>query len=207
MYLRACKPARIPHTWTMHPLLRDFLASIPELGAADREALAPLLRADEYPQGTVLLQPDSIACRCYWVLKGCVRQYLLAGGQEKTTAFFTENQAVADFASYARQQPAGHYWVCLEDCVLLAGDLGEEHRMYEAFPALELVTRRMMAEDFGEMQHQWAAFMTRSPEERYLHLLGTRPDLLQRVPQHQLASYLGVTPESLSRIRRRLRSR
>jgi CRP-like cAMP-binding protein len=97
--------------------------------------------------------------------------------------------------------------VCLEDCVLLAGDLGQEQGMYEAFPQLELITRRMMAEDFGEMQQQWAVFMTRSPEERYLHLLGARPDLLQRVPQHQLASYLGVTPESLSRIRRRLRGR
>jgi CRP-like cAMP-binding protein len=61
-----------------------------------------------------------------------------------------------------------------------------------------------MEEDFGQTQDAYAEIMTSSPEERYLKLLEERPYLLQRIPQHQLASYLGITPESLSRIRKRL---
>ena len=76
--------------------------------------------------------------------------------------------------------------------------------MYETFPKLEIITRMMMEQDLGKSQDAMANFITSSPEERYLNLQKTRPDLLQRVPQHQLASFLGVTPESLSRIRNRM---
>ncbi|RMG73603.1 MAG: Crp/Fnr family transcriptional regulator [Bacteroidetes bacterium] len=191
----------------MHEALRAFLADIDELSDTDREAIAPLIQVDEYPQGHLLLQAGEIACRCYHVLRGCVRQYQLIDGKDKTTAFFTEGQTIVSFASYTQQQPVAHYWECLEDCVLIVGDMVQERDAYEQFPQLEVITRRMMAEDFGEMQREMSAFMTASPRDRYLRLLETRPELLQRVPQHQLASFLGVTPESLSRIRRRLRER
>ena len=61
--------------------------------------------------------------------------------------------------------------------------------------------------DFGEHQERMASLLTRTPEQRYLDLMEQRPDLLQRVPQYLLASYLGVTPESLSRIRKRIVSK
>jgi hypothetical protein len=61
-----------------------------------------------------------------------------------------------------------------------------------------------MEDDFGEQQEALAKFITSSPEARYKNLLETRPDLIQRVPQYHLASYLGVKPESLSRIRKRI---
>ena len=76
--------------------------------------------------------------------------------------------------------------------------------LYERFPKLATLTRKMMEEDFGKTQDQFSRFMTSSAEERYVYLLENNPQLLQRVPQHQLASYLGITPESLSRIKNRL---
>lgn len=76
--------------------------------------------------------------------------------------------------------------------------------MYNKHPQLELMTRRMIEENFNQVQEEFAAFIASSPEERVKTLLMKRPTLIDRVPQHQLASYLGITPESLSRIKKRI---
>jgi CRP-like cAMP-binding protein len=121
-------------------------------------------------------------------------------GLEKTIRFFTENQAAVLF----RNDPSDSYLTCLEDCLLIVGEVGQEEEMYQQFPKLEQITRSMIEQDFAGLQEAFARFITSTPEARYLNILETRPDLLHRVPQHQLASYIGVTPESLSRIRKRI---
>lgn len=70
-------------------------------------------------------------------------------------------------------------------------------------PVLETMTRKMMEEDMGTMRDDFSAFISSTPEERYYGLMEKRPDLVDRVPQYQLASYLGIKPESLSRIKKR----
>ncbi|GAA4318388.1 hypothetical protein [Compostibacter hankyongensis] len=86
----------------------------------------------------------------------------------------------------------------------MVGEFSREQLMYRQFPALEAITRKIIEQDYGKTRENFAVFITSSPEERYIHLLKTKPELVQRVPQHQLASYLGITPESLSRIRKRI---
>ncbi len=76
--------------------------------------------------------------------------------------------------------------------------------MYQKYPELEKVTRSMLELSIGETQDETALFMSSTPEQRYLRLVQKRPSLINRVPQHQLASYLGMTPESLSRIKKRI---
>jgi CRP-like cAMP-binding protein len=80
----------------------------------------------------------------------------------------------------------------------------KDKELYSRFPVLAEITRNMIEADFGETQKTLAKYITSSPEERYLNILNERPDLFQRVPQYIIASFLGVTPESLSRIRKRL---
>ena len=75
--------------------------------------------------------------------------------------------------------------------------------VYKSFPILAGITRKMMEEDFGKTQDDFSKFITSSPEERYMNIIKERPKLLQRVSQLHIASYLGITPESLSRIRKR----
>jgi DNA-binding MarR family transcriptional regulator len=76
--------------------------------------------------------------------------------------------------------------------------------MYQKFPQIESLNRAMVEAIMAKQQDSLAEFKMTSPEQRYLNLLKNRPDLIQRVPQHQIASYLGVKPESLSRIRKRI---
>ncbi len=76
--------------------------------------------------------------------------------------------------------------------------------MFQVFPHFESICRVAVEDELGKNQEKLASYIIKSPEERYLELLETRPDLLDRVPQYQLASYLGIKPESLSRIRKRI---
>lgn len=151
-----------------------------------------------------MLREGEVAKQCFFVLEGCIRQYYLVDGEEKTTAFYTEEQGAVSFTSYVNQSPATHYLSCVEDCVLIVGNPTEEQEMYRTFPKLVEFTRLLVEQDYGKTQEQFASFITSSPEKRYRDLLKDRPSLLNRVPQHQIASYLGMTPESLSRIRKRI---
>ncbi len=184
-------------------LLR-YISQFPALTEEEITEIADNIPVQTFKKGTILLKEGDTADICFFVLKGCVRQYHLVDDEEKTTAFFTEEQAVVSFASYSQQLPSKHYWSCVEDSVLVVGSLNYEQEMYQKFPKLAAITRALMEQDFGKTQSALVAFMSSSPEERYRKLLTDRPDLFGRAPQHQIASYLGVTPESLSRIRKRI---
>ncbi|MGO4374744.1 Crp/Fnr family transcriptional regulator, partial [Paenibacillus sp. MCAF20] len=95
-------------------------------------------------------------------------------------------------------------FTCLEDSVLVVGILEHERDMYSRYNQLESMTRIMVEQFFGLVQEEFASFVASTPEERFKALLRNRPQLIDRVPQHQLASYLGMTPESLSRIKKRV---
>ncbi len=79
-----------------------------------------------------------------------------------------------------------------------------ESVIFEKFPKFETLCRVLSEQLLAKKQSSFEEFKTTSPEQRYLNLLQRRPDLLQRVPQHQLASFLGITPQSLSRLRGRI---
>src|SRR5690606_12498123 len=108
------------------------------------------------------------------------------------------------YNAHTESKSSRYSLVCLEDCLLAVGDLATLSDTYNQYPQLESMTNRMTVEIFGSVQEEFSDFIALSPEARYRSLLHKRPGLVDRVPQHQLASYLGVTPESLSRIKRRL---
>lgn len=191
----------------MHAALQAFLAEFDQIDDTERTELAQVLAVAEYPAGTRLLRCGEVAKHCYFVLEGLVREYRVIDGTDKTTTFFTERQAVVSFVSYTQQVPADHDWVCSEDCMLLVGDFAEEQDMYRRYPKLRIIVQDMMAQHLGHAQQSLSRFKTATPTERYQQLQSDRPELIHRVSQHQLTSYLGITPESLSRIRRRLARR
>ncbi len=181
-----------------------FLSKIDAFTPEEITELASQIIVREVKKDTILVHQGKVCRLCYFVLKGCLRQYTLEDGIEKTIAFYTEDQAINFFTSKNNQTPSRSSLVTLEDALILVGNPEEERAMYAKYPKLERIAQAMVEQDFGKTQDAFASFITSSPEQRYLNLLNERPDLVQRVPQRLLASYLGMTPESLSRIRKRI---
>lgn len=100
--------------------------------------------------------------------------------------------------------PSEYYISCVEDSILTISNLDMEAEVNRKFPRFESLCRMFSEELLAKQRTDFDEFKTSSPEQRYLNLLQSRPDLVQRVPQHQLASYLGIKPQSLSRLRARI---
>lgn len=189
----------------MESILLKYLTKFTTLNEEEQQAIVKDILIEEYKKGTMLLRQGDVPTTCYFVLKGCVRQYSIdETGKEVTSNFYTEEQAIANFNHHKQDKASTYSLTCVEDCILVVGDLDTEKDMYNKYTQLETMTRKMIEEKLGDMQDEMAAFIASTPEERYKTLLQKRPQLVDRVPQHQLASYLGITPESLSRIKKRI---
>ncbi|WP_192703224.1 Crp/Fnr family transcriptional regulator [Paenibacillus sp. OAS669] len=189
----------------MKEILFKYLRKYTSFSEEEQQVIASEIQVDEYKKGSILLRQGDIPTKCYFILKGCIRQYAVdASGREVTSNFYTEEQAVVIYNEHSESKSSNYMLTCLEDCVLVVGNLATINDTYNKYPQLESMTNRMTVEIFGSVQEDFANFIASSPEERFKSLLHKRPGLIDRVPQHQLASYLGVTPESLSRIKKRI---
>lgn len=184
-------------------ILYSFAEAFSVLEPAEIDLIVRSAYIRFFPKGTILLSEGQIAKNCYFVLKGLVREYYLVDGNEHTTAFFDEMHPVNSFSSHIESKESKHYLVCAEDSILTIGEQALEQEMIARIPSLEAVIRQEVERMTGFMQDELAHFIRSTPEQRYAHFCTTRPGLLQRVPQHQIASYIGITPESLSRLRKR----
>ncbi len=183
--------------------LRAFIAGFPFLTSEETEIIVENTLLRESKKGTILLEEGKVSKECFAVIRGCVREYYIKDGVEKTTAFFTEGQPVNSFSSYTNNVASKHYLECSEDSLLTVGNQSLVEEMCVRIPRLAEFITDEVQKSAGELQEKMATFMTSSPEERFSDLMENNPSLMNRVPQHQIASYLGVTPESLSRIKKR----
>lgn len=188
-------------------VLIDYMSQFAPLTEAEIAFIFETITIRSYKAGKELLREGQLRNVCYFVLKGCVRQYYLVDGREKTTNFFTEGQPVTSSGFPFESTPSKSFLVCNEDCILIEGRAEEEQAFFEKMPRMETLNRMGVEMELQKSQDALTEFMLSTPEERYRNLLKTRPELLDRVPQYQLASFLGVTPESLSRIRKRIMGR
>lgn len=187
----------------MENTLFDFISKYVTLTEDEKNALRSLDLFHSVKKGTTLLKEGQKTKNSFFVLKGCIRTYYIIDGEEKTTAFYTEMEALTPPCVISKT-PSEYYVSCTEDSILLISNSDMEQEVNHKFPKFEVMCRLLSEELLAQQRMDFDEFKTSSPEQRYLNLVQKRPDLIQRVPQHQLASYLGITPQSLSRLRVRI---
>jgi len=175
-----------------------------ELSSEEVNCIEKSFPVRTFNKGTLLLEPDQMAKNAYFVVEGCVRKYVVKDGDEVTLDFYTEEQSFADFDSLSHQIPSKYFFVCTEKTKVAVLNAEKEAALYQQFPRFETICRVEFEKMMGAKVTRAELFNHMKPEDRYLKLLKERPDLIQRVPQYQIASYLGLTPQSLSRIRKRM---
>ncbi len=187
----------------MEKALFDFISKYISLTEEEKNMLRSLNLFRSVKKGTTLLEKGQRSKDSYFVLKGCIRVYYLIDGEEKTTAFYTEMDALTP-PCVVSKAPSEYFVSCVEDTILTVSNSDMEAEANSKFPKFEIMCRMLSEELLAKERIYFDEFKTSSPEQRYMNLLQKRPDLIQRVPQHQLASYLGIQPQSLSRLRSRI---
>jgi CRP-like cAMP-binding protein len=152
-----------------------------------------------------LLQAGEVCKYFAFVLEGALRQYNVdEKGQEHIMQFAVENWWVGDRESFLMLTPSRYNIDALEDCQLLLITNAHLQELFQTVPAIAVMTREMDQRNFIATQKRLYASIGHSAEERYAELLKEHPDYLQRFPQHMIASYLGISPETLSRVRHKV---
>lgn len=187
----------------MEDILFGFISKYISLTEEEKNVILSLDIFRSVKKGTILLKEGQRSKNSYFVLKGCIRTYYVIDNEEKTTAFYSEMEALTPPCVISKT-PSEYYISCVEDTILTVSNTDMEAEVNSKFPRFEALCRTFAEEILAKQTIDFNEFKTSSPEQRYLNLLEKRPDLIQRVPQYQLASFLGMKPGSLSRLRARI---
>lgn len=187
----------------MHSVLLKFIGKYISLTEEEKNTLVELNTFRNVKKGTILLRDGQYSSESFFVLEGCLRSFYIVDGEEKTTEFYSEMEGISP-PCVLNQLPSEFFISAVEDSIIQVSSLGMEAEMFRKFPKFESLCRIISEQLIAKKQTSFDEYKTSSPEQRYLNMLKNRPDLLQRVPQHQLASYLGIKPQSLSRLRARI---
>jgi CRP-like cAMP-binding protein len=194
----------------MHPssaalaALQAYLARFVTLTEGEFATFCAKLTPRQLKRKELLLRQGEVCKQVAFVIGGCLRYFYLVEGEEHTGQFFFENSFYTDYESFLSGEPSRQNVDALEKTQLLLLRKTDLYGLYEENPKFERFGRLMAEQAYLGVRKRNTDLLNLSPEDRYLELLAKRPKVIERVPQHYIASYLGIKPQSLSRIRKRI---
>ena len=150
---------------------------------------------------TVLLNAGEVAGYIHFIKKGCLREWFNKDGKDITFQFFFEGQAVASIESLMTRQPSMFTIESIEPSTIISISKKDFEQIQQIYPELKEGFQQMMFLRFRNYTQLFLSRIKDTPKERYDDLIKNHPEFIQRIPQHYIASFLGITPVSLSRIR------
>ena len=183
---------------------KEHIASLGTIPETDLDRLVPFLHYKNCSKGKFILKEGQVCKNFYFILNGLIRGYSVHHNKEVNVEFFFENHIVADFYSLRNGTPSQQFLIAMEPCELLYCAKADYIKIFNESIPLTSIAVRLFQNMFFEEEAYSTIFKALSPEERYQFILDKRPQLILRVPLIHLASYLGISRETLSRIRGRI---
>lgn len=184
-------------------LISSIRAAI-DLSPEDITCINLLFKKRIIKKGDFFLADGQVCKHAGFIEKGLVRYYINADGEEKTYEFGQENNFVCNYESFLPQTPSSKIIQALEDCEMRVISYAGLQVFYRSVKGAERFGRLVIEQVFVQLLQALSSLYTDTSEQRYQKLIREHPDLLQRVSQYHIASYVGVKPQSLSRIRKRI---
>lgn len=173
------------------------------LSESEERCLVENIEIQFFKKHTLIFEEGEISNAIYFVLDGSVRLFYNVDGVEKTAFFYTEGAFICAGESYTFNKPAIENYEALENTRLCIISKQTINKLLQVSNTFEIIARIAVENELLTTQRILAYFITKSAEERYLDLLQNQGELFLRVPQHYIATFLGVSPETLSRIKAR----
>ena len=157
----------------------------------------------EAAKNMILFQPPNVSRKCLFIESGMLRGYRIVDGKDFTHHFFKPNWFATDFEGFLRNKPSSLYIESLTRVSYFEFDRDVLHHLYESYHPLEKLGRIIAEKAYMSTVEKFSEIQTLDLKARYLNLIKKNPQLFQEVPQKYIASYLGVSEQSLSRIKGR----
>lgn len=187
-------------------LLLSHIAGHIQLNPEEEELLLSKVKFRKYLKNQFVVQAGDVNKHRSFVTKGCLKTFYLGDeGHEHIVRFAIENWWTGDMESFLTQQPAFYYVQCIEKCDLAQISFEDMEELYTLVPKLERLFRIITQNAYVSSQTRITQNLSLSAKEKYLKFKAQYPQFIERVPQYLIASYLGITPEFLSSIRKELR--
>ncbi|MES2517957.1 MAG: Crp/Fnr family transcriptional regulator [Bacteroidota bacterium] len=186
----------------MKPQLKDFFCRLVDFSEEELAQVRHFFSFRKLKKGEFLYVPGEVATEIGFVLKGTFRVYYLIEGKESTRFLGCENIFISSVPSFTTQTPSIEYVEALEKAELLILSYENLQKMYRLSCKWERLVRLLAEYSYNEQQERIYSLIALTAQERYEQLTKSRPDLIQRIPQYIIANYLGISPETLSRIRK-----
>ncbi len=188
-----------------HTLFQQTIRSYTAFSDEELATLLSYFTEKSFKKNTILLQPGAVAHEAFFVTKGIIRQcFYTEGGTEKTCSFALEGSFITDLESFSRQARSSTALITLEPTTCLSIGCRELVAAMNQSPAVMELFRIVVENVAAENIRRTQSILSLSPERQLEALIAEKPAILQRVPQRYIAQYLGLAPESLSRIRKRM---
>ncbi|MEO4005566.1 Crp/Fnr family transcriptional regulator [Flavobacterium sp. CAU 1735] len=190
------------------PNLKNYLQSKAGITEEQFEALTQNLKTATIEKGGILLKQGEICHHSFFVEQGLLRSYTIDdSGKEHIIQFATENWIISDRSSIFFNEPSDFFIDAVEPTTFVYLDQQFIHRASEMSAAFRIFNEKALQNHIRHLQKRINLLLAATAEQRYLDFIKLYPDVTLRVPQWMIASYLGITPESLSRVRKELAKR
>lgn len=184
---------------------KSYLTSNLDIGEKEIASVITNCAVKVVEKDSYLLRPNEYSEHTFFVEKGLLRQFSIdEKGKEHILAFAPENWFVSDRESVHFQKPSSYYIQALEDSRVVLLNNEFVNRLAKTLPSFSDFNLQLLHNHIRHLQKRIELLLSASAEDRYLQFIKMYPDILLRVPQAMIASYLGIAPESLSRVRREL---